>query len=207
MVELCHTSCALQDGGSLENYLAKVKTWVQNNPREVVTILWVNSDNLPASNWAAAYESTGLKAYSYAPSSGTVASWPTLQALIDAGTPVVNFLTSQTNHGIYPYLLGEWDNIWETPYDNQNNNFNCEFDRGTRPNQLYLANHFAYKTSTFLGNTIDSPDTDTIDATNSVIVRIVAWRATATKRHVHGRTGSHRACMVAWAAKAAQCGC
>lgn len=168
LVQLCHSSCVLQDGGTLESYLAKVKTWVMANPREVITILWVNSDNMPVANWAAAYQSTGLNAYSYAPSSGTVKNWPSLQSLISAGTPVINFLTSQTNHATVPYLLGEWDNIWETPYENNDNSFTCDFDRGTRPNPLYLANHFAYKETTLLGNSIDSPDTENIDSTNSL---------------------------------------
>ena len=167
MIQLCHSSCALQNGGTLEAYLGKVKEWVAAHPREVITILWVNSDNMPASYWAKAYMSSGLSALSYAPSSLNVKVWPTLQTLISAGTPVVNFLTSKTDTSI-PYLLPEWDNMWETPYDNTDNTFDCEFDRGTRPNQLYLANHFAYKTQKILGASIDSPDTSIIDATNSV---------------------------------------
>lgn len=168
MIELCHSSCALQDGGTLEAYLTKVKAWVVANPREVLTILWVNSDNMPAAHWAKAYVSTGLASFSYAPSNGKVSSWPSLQNLIAAGTPVINFLTSQTDYSTVPYLLGEWDNIWETPYDNTNNAFTCELDRGTRPNQLYLANHFVYKTQSILGSTIDSPDTANIGTTNSI---------------------------------------
>lgn len=169
MIELCHSACALQDGGKLETYLKKVVSWVQANPGEVVTILWVNSDNMPASNWATAYESTGLANYSYAPSTDQVTSWPTLQDLITANTPVVNFLTSMTDHSTAPFLLGEWVNIWETPYENTDYlNFTCALNRGTRPNLLYLANHFAYKEVTLLGASIDSPDTEDIDETNSV---------------------------------------
>lgn len=169
MIELCHSACALEDGGTLESYLGKVVTWVEANPDEVVTILWVNSDNMPASNWASAYVSTGLANYSYVPSSNQVAAWPTMQALIDDKTTVVNFLTSESDYSVAPYLLGEWANIWETPYENTNyKNFTCELDRGTRPNLLYLANHFAYKETTLLGASIDSPDTDDIDKTNSI---------------------------------------
>lgn len=176
MIELCHSSCALQDGGTLESYLAKVKAWVVENPTEVITILWVNSDSMPVSNWAAAYESTGLSNYSYVPAASTyttsadqVTAWPTLQTLINTRKTVINFITSQADHATAPYILGEWPNIWETPYDNTSPaNFTCPLDRGTRPNLLYLANHFAYTETTFLGATIDTPNTDDIDQTNSL---------------------------------------
>lgn len=168
-INLCHSSCSLQNGGTLEKYLAKVKTWVVANPTEVVTILWVNSDGNPVSNWAMAYESSGLASHSYSPAADKVAAWPTLETLIDAGTTVVNFITSGANHATVPYILGEWTNIWETPYENTDyKNFTCGLDRGTRPNLLYLANHFAYSEMTFLGATIDSPDTDDIGKTNSL---------------------------------------
>lgn len=44
VIHLCHSSCLLLDAGPVTSYLAKVKTWMDANPNEVVTILWVNSD-------------------------------------------------------------------------------------------------------------------------------------------------------------------
>lgn len=167
-IELCHSSCALQDGGTLEKFLTKVKDWVVLNPTEVITILWVNSDSVPATSWAKAYVSSGLSNYSYAPTADKVTTWPTMQSLISAGTTVVNFITSEEDHTAVPYLLGEWTNIWETPYENTNwKNFTCGLDRGTRPNTLYLANHFAYEEQDIVGISIDTPDTDDISKTNA----------------------------------------
>lgn len=48
VIHLCHTTCLLLDAGTLTSYLSKVKTWLDNNPNEVVTALWVNSDTMQA---------------------------------------------------------------------------------------------------------------------------------------------------------------
>jgi hypothetical protein len=168
-IELCHTSCALADGGTLESYLGKVRSFVESNPTEVITILWVNADNMPLANWAKAYETSGLRSFSYAPATGSVRSWPTLQQLIDKKTTVVNFITSKADTANFPYLLNEWDNIWETPYQNDDyTKFTCELDRGSSASPLYMANHFAYKERNILGLTIDSPDTANLASTNSL---------------------------------------
>ncbi|ORY80853.1 PLC-like phosphodiesterase [Protomyces lactucae-debilis] len=169
LIELCHTSCALADGGTLESYLGKVRSFVEDNPTEVITILWVNADNMPAANWAKAYESSGLKQYSYVPTTESVTSWPTLQQLIDKKTTVINFITSQQDFANFPYLMHEWSNVWETPYENLDyKKFTCELDRGSSASGLYMANHFVYKERTILGLTIDSPDTANLANTNSL---------------------------------------
>ena len=167
VLELCHTNCALQDGGSLLAYLKKVKAFSDANPREVITMLWVNYDKLPMPYFASVYKAAGIDAISFAPT-GTVTTWPTLNELITAGTPIVSFVTSQADATNYPFLLNEWDYTWETPFEvTDYRNFTCIHDRGTRPNALYLANHFAYHQTTLLKYTFDSPDTDNIDRTNS----------------------------------------
>lgn len=38
-IEMCHTSCAELDAGSLTNYLEPIKTFMDANPNEVVTLL------------------------------------------------------------------------------------------------------------------------------------------------------------------------
>lgn len=45
-IHLCHSSCLLLDAGPLVDYLGKVKSWLDSNPNEVVTILWVNQDSM-----------------------------------------------------------------------------------------------------------------------------------------------------------------
>lgn len=43
-VHLCHTSCMLFDGGSVQDYLTTVKAFLDVNPNEVVTILFTNPE-------------------------------------------------------------------------------------------------------------------------------------------------------------------
>jgi hypothetical protein len=50
-LELCHTSCSLLDGGSLLTFLTAIKTWMDVNPNEIVTLLLVNSDDEDASTF------------------------------------------------------------------------------------------------------------------------------------------------------------
>lgn len=38
-IEMCHTSCIELDAGTLTNYLTPIKTWMDANPNEVVTLL------------------------------------------------------------------------------------------------------------------------------------------------------------------------
>lgn len=45
-IHLCHSSCLLLDAGNITSYLSKVKSWLDENPNEVITILWVNSDSM-----------------------------------------------------------------------------------------------------------------------------------------------------------------
>ncbi|CAD6890100.1 unnamed protein product [Tilletia controversa] len=172
-IDLCHTSCSLYQGGSLESYLTEIKAWVDQNPTEVLTILIVNSDSLPASQFAKAYESTGLAAKSYRPSRTTgrieKSDWPTLGTLIDAGTPVVNFLTSYADDSV-GILINEFTSMWEPRYNQVTTPFNCSVDRIARgydpTNLMYIANHFKDQ-SVFGSTTIVIPDKKNMPKTNS----------------------------------------
>ncbi|KAK0538369.1 hypothetical protein OC834_000437 [Tilletia horrida] len=174
-IDLCHTNCVLYQGGALESYLAEVKAWMDKNPTEVLSLLIVNSDDLPASQFAQAFESTGLASKSYRPASGRAtgtiarADWPTLGELISAGTPLVNFLASGADDSV-PYLLSEFDKMAENAYDQLSSTpFNCSIDRiapGADPSQLmFLANHF--KDARLLGSPIVVPDKLALPKTNS----------------------------------------
>lgn len=117
-LHLCHTSCFLLDAGTFTSYLTTVKTWLDSNPNEVVTIVLVNSDGIDPTVWAASYAAAGLDTYAYTPSSVPIAygSWPTYQELITAGTRVVSFLAQGADVSTAPYLLDEFTNVWETPF-------------------------------------------------------------------------------------------
>lgn len=70
-------------------------------------MLIVNSDNIPPSNYASVYKSAGVDTLSYSPSSATLTAseWPTLSTLIDSGTRLVNFLTTEADFTTVPYMI------------------------------------------------------------------------------------------------------
>lgn len=145
VIQLCHTSCGLYNGGSLIEYLSKVKTWMDGNPNEVVTILIVNSDGIDPTYFDEAYKSAGLDTMSYKPPAPSMpaAAWPTLGTLIDAGTRLVSFLSNTADVTRVPYLIDEFSNIWESPYD-VTTTFDCSVNRttGDPTTQMFLINHF-----------------------------------------------------------------
>ncbi|KAF5388503.1 hypothetical protein D9757_004603 [Collybiopsis confluens] len=168
-IELCHTSCGLLDGGSLQDYLTKVKSWMDQNPNEVVVLLIVNIDDLAASAFAPAFEAAGVTSMSFQPSVASMAasSWPTLGELIDNGTRLVTFLDNHSDLGSVPYLLDEFSNIWETAFDiTDQNAFDCAVNRsnGDTSTSMYLVNHFLDQL--ILGQPV--PDSAQANQTNAV---------------------------------------
>lgn len=95
-LDLCHTSCLLLDVGPLQSYLGTVKTWLDANTHEVLTLLLVNGDGVDISLFDKAFTNSGIKHYAYVPPSSpstlAIDAWPTLQQLITAGTRLVVFL-------------------------------------------------------------------------------------------------------------------
>ncbi|KAI0014119.1 PLC-like phosphodiesterase [Xylariaceae sp. FL0662B] len=172
-IELCHTACELFDVGTLQNWLAGIKTWMDRNPNEVVTLLIVNSDDKDVAEFGAAFSGAGIDKYGYTPSSSG-SGWPTLQEMISANTRLVTFIASITASAAYPYLLSEFDHVFETPFEVTSlSGFNCTLDRPSslgdagaaiEAGRLPLMNHFAYKS---IISSIQIPDVDNIDTTNS----------------------------------------
>lgn len=55
---LCHSSCDLLDAGTLENWLSEIKTWMDANTNDVVTLLLVNSDNASPADLGGVFSSS-----------------------------------------------------------------------------------------------------------------------------------------------------
>lgn len=166
-------SCSLFQGGAIEYWLGQIKNWTDANPTEVVSLLIVNSDGIPPATFATAFNSTGLADKMYVPASGTVTktSWPTLGTMVDSGKTVVGFLTTEANYNSVDYLLDEFSNIWEDPYDQTVYPFNCSIDRigeGVTDSSslMYLSNQFLDTSS--LGGELTLPDTGALGTTNSI---------------------------------------
>jgi len=146
VIQLCHTDCALYNGGPLSDYLAKVKSWMNSNPNDVVTLLIVNSDDFAPTAFDTVFKSVGLDTLSYAPPSAaiTASQWPTLGSMIDSGTRLVTFLDASANFASVNYLIDEFTNVWETAFDVTDTTFDCNVNRtkGDSTTQMYLINHF-----------------------------------------------------------------
>jgi hypothetical protein len=175
-LELCHTTCTLLDGGTLETFLAEIKTWMDVNTNEVVTLLLVNSDDESAATFGSVFEASGISTYGYTPTSttGPISTWPTLQTLITANTRLVTFVASITYDSTYPYLLSEFNYVFETAFGVSSlGGFNCTLSRpmslssatsAISSGYMGLLNHFADTVEAF-GITI--PDVSDIATTNS----------------------------------------
>lgn len=91
---MCHTSCILEDAGSVSSYLQTVKTWLDSHPNEVVTLLITNGDGLDIKEFDDAFNAVnGIKDYTFAPKSKlALGDWPTLRELITTGKRLIVFV-------------------------------------------------------------------------------------------------------------------
>jgi hypothetical protein len=173
-VHLCHTTCLLYDAGFIVTYLKKLQAWLVANPTEVVTLVIVNIDNLPAATYAQGYQAAGLVELAYVPpqASMVLADWPTLGAMIDSGKRLVTFMDHQADFGTVPYIIDEFPNMWETPFDVMEQSFPCDVNRtagATDPsNKMYLINHYLYEAVTIVGVSTLGPAKSKLEITNGV---------------------------------------
>ena len=176
---LCHSSCALLDAGSLSTWLGTIKSWMDRNPNDVVTILLVNSDNASAQQLAAEFTSSGIDKYAYTPTSTTspTSEWPTLQSMISQNRRLVTFVASlsSASNTVAPYLLDEFTFVFENPFQVTSlGNFTCIPSRpaslsgqtaaAITSGRLPLVNHFL---GVDQGLGIVSPDVGNITTTNA----------------------------------------
>ncbi|OCF77897.1 hypothetical protein I204_01900 [Kwoniella mangroviensis CBS 8886] len=170
-VHLCHTSCSLQDGGSLEDYFKSVVSWVSSNPNDVVTIVLTNPENLAVSTYSSILTSSGIADYMYQPSSSQIAlsDWPTLGELVDHKKTVVAFLDYQADFTSEPRLIDEFSNMWEDAYNVVEASFGCSVNRtsGSPSSQMYLINHYLDTSYSLGGTQFWIPNQDQLNVTNS----------------------------------------
>jgi len=163
---LCHTSCSLFNGGSLQDYLTIVKKWLDANPNEVLTLLIVNINNLPPTQYDTVFKAVGLDTISFVPSATpiTASGWPTLGSMINSGKRLVTFMDNGATSAV-PYILDEFTNMWETAFDVTNPAFDCNVNRtqGDAATQLSTINHFL--DTTILNQLV--PDIQQLNVTNA----------------------------------------
>ncbi|KAI0093153.1 PLC-like phosphodiesterase [Irpex rosettiformis] len=178
VLHFCHTSCALFDGGTVLSYLQTVNTWLQANPNEVLTLLFTNPEGVSLPNvWAPAFQQSGIADLAFVPSAVPTkqSDWPTLGELIDAGKRVVVFLDAGADiDRSVPYILPEFEMIWETPFSVTDASFPCSVDRIAGPlgttDHMYMINHSLNKNILDTGIIVSDPlDAKTTNGVTSIL--------------------------------------
>ncbi|KAF5376783.1 hypothetical protein D9757_009464 [Collybiopsis confluens] len=141
----------LFDGGTVVDYLNTVKTWLDANPNEVLTLLFTNSDGLSIPDiWAPAFVQAGIDTVSYIPPNNPMkrSDWPTLGELIDSGKRVITFMDAGadgTDGAPVDFILPEFTMLLEPPFDATDPSFPCSIDRISGPlspqDHLSMLNH------------------------------------------------------------------
>jgi len=152
-----------------------VKTWLDANPNEVLTLLFTNPEGQNVSTvWKPAFDGAGITPLVYVPPSLPVkqSDWPTLGQMIDSGKRVVVFLDSSTDTSEVDFILPEFDMIWENPFSVTNATFPCSVDRIHGPlstaDHSYLINHSLDVDIIPIGSGVLIPDPIDAPTTNSV---------------------------------------
>ena len=121
----------------LSNIFNDIKTFLDNNPNEIVTIIlecYVTANDIEDE-----INQSGLSNYLYTHN----ATWPTLQNMIDNDNRLVIFSDvddASSSQDWYHYV---WEYAVETHYSVGNiNDFTCDFNRGDPLNDLFIFNHF-----------------------------------------------------------------
>jgi hypothetical protein len=184
-LHLCHTSCVLYDAGTLLDWLSSIKAWLDGNPNDVVTLLFVNSDGTSSATLDSVYKSSGISKYTFTPSFNsppTSSSWPTLSSLISSNTRLITFVDSlpSGDAGI-PYIIPEFTFVFENQYNvTAPADFSCDPNRppsltsvaqAESSNMLFLQNHFLDYAIGTSGLTV--PNVTASNNTNSPDVTII----------------------------------
>jgi hypothetical protein len=172
----CHTSCDVLDAGPITTYLGTVYDWVSTHPYDVVTIILENGDYQPVEQYVPFLEQTGLVQYAYIPPKIPMGidDWPTLASMILTGKRVVFFMDYDANQTAVPWILDEFSQLWETPFDPTDPSFPCTVQRppnlapADAENRMYLTNHNLNYDITLLGNSLLVPNIPLLNVTNSV---------------------------------------
>ena len=175
-VYYCHTSCDLLNAGTAESYFANIATWLAANPYEVVTILIANGGYINVDNFIAPIRDSGLGKYAYTPPTipMSLQAWPTLGQMILRDQRAVIFMDYAADQIRVPYILDQFSQMWETPFDPTSRDFPCTIQRppGISRDQaeerMYLMNHNLNADIKLLSLDILIPNTVDLFLTNAV---------------------------------------
>ncbi|KAI5861281.1 PLC-like phosphodiesterase [Durotheca rogersii] len=172
----CHTSCDILDAGPITDWLTQVKDWVASHPYDVVTILLGNGNYSAPSFYVPYIEQTGILRYVYTPPVVPMGldDWPTLSEMVLRGQRVVMFMDYMANQTEFPWLLDQFSQLWETPFDPVDTTFPCTVQRppdlpgDAARGRLYMINHNLNIELSLLGTDMLVPARTELNVTNNV---------------------------------------
>lgn len=133
---LCHNHC-VWGGVELVQALTDVKDFLDENPREVVTL--VVQDAISAAETEDAFVAAGLEPFLHVHETGQ--QWPTLGEMIDSDERLVVF--AEDNGPPPDWYLPAFENIQDTPFEFRTmESFSCAPARGTADLPLFMINHW-----------------------------------------------------------------
>ena len=149
----------------LSDIFNDIKTFLDNNPNEIVTIIlecYVTADEIESE-----INQSGLSNYLYKHNS----VWPILQNMIDNDNRLVIFTDVDDASGSQNWYHYLWDHAVETHYSvNTINDFTCDFNRGNPLKDLFILNHFVTHASLGYGLYNESND---VNANPFFITRVL----------------------------------
>ncbi|RPD63733.1 PLC-like phosphodiesterase [Lentinus tigrinus ALCF2SS1-6] len=191
VLHFCHTSCALFDGGTVEAYLNKVNDFLKANPNEVLTLIFTNPEGASLPDlWDPPFQASGIADLAYVPPHLPMkqSEWPTLGDMISSGKRVVVFLDAgaDTDRSV-PYILPEFQMVWETPFSVTDDKFPCSVDRISAPlsteDHMYMINHSLNKDILGTGIIVSDPiDAKTTNGVPSILANAAGCEGFAAGR-------------------------
>ena len=134
---MCHGLCEI-GATPLAPTLTALRTWLDANPDEVVSVIVEN--HVPAGDIGVAVVDAGLEPYLFAP---TGADWPTLREMITSGQRLVVMTEEGDGGEDHPWLVNAFALTQDTPYTFPSvDDFSCEPNRGPSDAPLFLVNHW-----------------------------------------------------------------
>ena len=142
-VHVCFPDCTVIDGGSLDAKLHTVASWMNANPRDVITILLENTGGVAAAPVKTAFDNANLS--SIALTTDVTTGWPTLGEMISNNQRLVVYGDKgDIVSGTIPWLLNYDNHLRVTGMTNiTDKSWNCYVsgDMGTR-NTLLIPHYF-----------------------------------------------------------------
>jgi hypothetical protein len=141
---LCHGPCGI-GRRPLDDALVELRTFLDANPREVLTLQL--ESYVTGAAVAEAFARTGLVRYAYTPATPTPgAPWPTLGEMVAAGTRLVTFYEdgrSVAGEGAPAWYLPLFRHSFDTPFGVRTpEDLTCVVKRGSPTAALFTLNHF-----------------------------------------------------------------